>query len=149
MANTTILNPKVSLETSLTYQQALGNKNLDGSEDMSIGGSNGVRVYPDSEESAENGYIFRAESFYTLPSYQGLNHKVSLFVDTAKVKEEKDVDNEKARQLSDIGIGYNASYKNFFAKAHLATIIGGSKVESEADNKQYKTKFLVQAGMVF
>lgn len=149
LANTTILNPKVSLETSLTYQQSLGNKNLDGSEDMSIGGSNGVRVYPDSEESAENGYIFRAESFYTLPAYQGLNHKVSLFVDTAKVKQENSTTNEKARQLSDIGIGYNASYKNFFAKAHLATIIGGSKVESEADNKQYKTKFLVQAGMVF
>jgi len=149
LGNTTILHPKVSLETSLTYQQALNNKNLDGSEDMSIGGSNGVRVYPDSEESAENGYILRTEAFYTLPSYQGLNHKVSLFLDTAKVKEEKDVDGEKARQLSDIGIGYNTSYKNFFAKAHLATIIGGSKVESEANGKEYKTKFLVQAGMVF
>jgi hemolysin activation/secretion protein len=149
LANTTILHPKVSLETSLTYQQSLGNKNLDGSEDMSIGGSNGVRVYPDSEESAENGYILKAEAFYTLPSYQGLNHKVSLFVDTAKVKQENNTTNEKARQLSDIGIGYHSSYKNFFAKAHLATIIGGSKVESEADNKQYKTKFLVQAGMVF
>jgi hemolysin activation/secretion protein len=149
LANTTILHPKVSLETSLTYQQSLGNKNLDGSEDMSIGGSNGVRVYPDSEESAENGYILKAEAFYTLPSYQGLNHKVSLFVDTAKVKQENNTTNEKARQLSDIGIGYHSSYKNFFAKAHLATIIGGAKVESEADNKQYKTKFLVQAGMVF
>lgn len=149
LGNTTILNPKVSLETSLTYQQSLGNKNLDGGEDMSIGGSNGVRVYPDSEESAENGYIFRAESFYTLPSYQGLDHKVSLFVDTAKVKQENSTTNDKARQLSDIGIGYNASYQNFFAKAHLATIIGGAKVESEANNKQYKTKLLFQAGMVF
>ncbi|QOG11712.1 ShlB/FhaC/HecB family hemolysin secretion/activation protein [Arcobacter sp. FWKO B] len=149
LANTTILHPKISLETSLTYQQALNNKNLDGSEDMSIGGSNGVRVYPDSEESAENGYIIRAESFYTLPSYKGLDHKVSLFVDTAKVKQENNTTNEKARQLSDIGIGYHTSYKNFFAKAHIATIIGNSKVTSEADNKQYKTKFLVQAGMVF
>jgi hemolysin activation/secretion protein len=149
LGNTTILNPKVSLETSLTYQQSLNNKNLDGSEDMSIGGSNGVRVYPDSEESAENGYILRTESFYTLPSYQGLNHKVSLFLDTAKVKQENSTTNDKARQLSDIGIGYNLSYKEFFAKAHLATIIGGAKVESEANNKQYKTKLLFQAGMVF
>lgn len=62
LGNTTVFNPLISLETSLSYQQALGNKNLDGSEDLSIEGSNGVRVYPDSEESAENGYVLRAEA---------------------------------------------------------------------------------------
>ena len=149
LGNTTVFNPLLSLETSLTYQQALGNKNLDGSEDMSIGGSNGVRVYPDSEESAENGYILKAEGFYNLPSFNDLSHKASLFMDTAKVKQENNVDNTKARQLSDVGIGYYANYKDFFGKAHLARVIGGSNVESEADNKEYQTKFLIQAGMVF
>lgn len=149
LANTTLLHPKVSLETSLTYQHALGNKNLDGSEDMSIGGSNGVKVYPDGEESGENGYIFKTEAFYTLPSYESLNHKVSLFVDTAKVEQQNNVDGTKARQLSDIGIGYHVTYKNFFAKAHLATILGGEKVKSEVDNQEYTTKFLMQAGLTF
>jgi hemolysin activation/secretion protein len=149
LGNTTVFNPLLSLETSLSYQQALGNKNLDGSEDMSIGGSNGVRVYPDSEESAENGYVLRAEGFYNLPTISDISHKASLFMDTAKVKQENNVDNTKARQLSDVGIGYHANYKDFFGKAHLARIIGGSNVESEVDNKEYQTKFLVQAGMVF
>lgn len=149
LGNTTVFNPLLSLETSLSYQQALGNKNLDGSEDMSIGGNGAVRVYPDSEESAENGYILRAEGFYNLPTISDISHKASLFMDTAKVKQENNVDNTKARQLSDVGIGYHANYKDFFGKAHLARIIGGSNVESEVDNKEYQTKFLVQAGMVF
>ena len=49
---------KLSLESSFKYQHALGNKNLHGSEDISIGGDYGVKVYPSGELSAENGYIF-------------------------------------------------------------------------------------------
>jgi hemolysin activation/secretion protein len=149
LANKTAFTRELSLESSLTYQQALGNKNLDGSEDLSIGGSTGVRVYPDSEESGENGYVLRVEGFYKLPTFQSLDHKVSLFADTAKVKQENNIDGTKSRQLSDVGLGYYANYKDFFSKAQLARIVGNSDVQSEANGKNYQTKFLIQAGMVF
>lgn len=149
LGNTTVFTPEISLESKLTLQHALGNKNLDGSEDMSIGGSSGVRIYPDSEESGENGYILNTELFYRLPTISGYNHKISLFADTARVKQENNITDDKSRQLSDIGIGYHSSYKDFFAKAHFGRIIGGSEVESEANNKNYQTKFLVQAGWIF
>ena len=149
LANKTAFTQELSLESSFTYQQALGNKNLDGSEDLSIGGSTGVRVYPDSEESAENGYILRAEGFYKLPKFENLDHKISLFTDTARVRQENNIDNSKSRQLSDIGLGYYANYKDFFTKAQLARIIGNADVQSEADGKDYQTKFLIHAGMVF
>lgn len=57
-------NPEYALTASFRFQKALGNKNLDGSEDFSLGGAYGVRAFPDSEHSAENGYIFGAELFY-------------------------------------------------------------------------------------
>lgn len=149
LGNKTAFTQELSLESSLTYQQALGNKNLDGSEDLSIGGSTGVRVYPDSEESGENGYVLRAEGFYKLPKFENLDHKVSLFTDTAKVRQENNIDGTKSRQLSDIGLGYYANYKDFFAKAQLARIVGNSDVQSEVNGKDYETKFLIHAGMVF
>jgi hemolysin activation/secretion protein len=149
LGNKTAFTQELSLESSLTYQQALGNKNLDGSEDLSIGGSTGVRVYPDSEESGENGYVLRAEGFYKLPKFENLDHKVSVFTDTAKVRQENNIDGTKSRQLSDIGLGYYANYKDFFAKAQLARIVGNADVQSEANGNDYETKFLIQAGMVF
>lgn len=149
LTNTTLFSPTMSLETSFLYQQSLGGKNLDGSEDLSIGGSNGIKVYPDSEESGENGYILKTEFFYTLPVYKDINHKASLFAETARVRQENNIAAVRSSQLSDVGIGYNISYKDFFAKAYYARLVGGSEVTSEADGKKYKNKFLMQAGWVF
>ena len=139
-------NPEYSLTTSLRFQKALGNKNLDGSEDFSLGGAYGVRAFPDGEHSAENGYIFGAELFYALPSYEGINHKVSLFADTGYAKMENPLAKSEARHLSDTGLGYQASYKEFFAKAQIARVIGGEKVESESE---HATKLLLQIGYIY
>ena len=67
LLNTIAFTNELSLDTSLLLQYALGNKNLDGSKDISIGGLNGVKLYPDGEVSAENGYVYNAESKYKLP----------------------------------------------------------------------------------
>ena len=139
-------NPQYSLTTSLRFQKALGNKNLDGSEDFSLGGAYGVRAFPDGEHSAENGYIFGAELFYALPSYEGINHKVSLFADTGYATMENKISGSESRQLSDMGLGYQATYKEFFAKAQIARVIGGEKVESESE---HSTKLLLQVGWVY
>lgn len=139
-------NTEYALTTSLRFQKALNSKNLDGSEDFSLGGAYGVRAFPDGEHSAENGYLLGAELFYTLPSYEGISHKASIFADTGYARMENPTGATEARQLSDMGLGYQASYKQFFTKAQVARVVGGEKVESETN---HSTKLLLQLGYVY
>ncbi len=55
-------------------------KNLDGSEDFSLGGAYGIKVYPDGELSAENGYLFSTELKYKLPAFNELSSQVGVFL---------------------------------------------------------------------
>lgn len=137
-----------SLSTNLLFQKALGHKNLDGTEDFILGGSNGVKVYPTSELSAEDGLMLNTELFQTLPTMNSVTQKMGLFHDIGKVRmaDSSKVTTFQSHSLQDIGLGYYASYKSFFAKAQFARIIGGGIVTSESD---YRTKFLVQAGWSF
>jgi hemolysin activation/secretion protein len=137
--------PILRWENSFQAQYALGNKNLDGSQDLSLGGINGVKFYPDGEESAENGYIYNTELLYSLPSVQGLSSKVSIFYDIGRVYMSENIDNEPSRTLQDVGVGYYGTYKDFFINSHLAYNIA-HEVTSQSD---YGNKFLVQAGWVF
>jgi len=139
-------NPEYSLTASLRFQKALSNKNLDASEDFSLGGAYGVRAFPDGEHSAENGYIFGAELFYALASVEGIHHKVSLFTDTGYAKMENPTGATEARQLSDVGLGYQAQYQSFFAKAQVAHVIGGEKSITEDKDTM---RGLVQIGWIY
>lgn len=139
------LTEKLRWENTLKLQYALGNKNLDGTEDLSLGGMGGVRFYPIGEESAENGYIYNTELLYKLPNLQNLNTTISVFYDVGKVHMSRNITDDNARVLQDIGIGLYASYNDFFVNAHLAKNIA-HEVESEKD---YENKFLVQLGWVF
>ena len=139
------LTEKLRWENTLKLQYALGNKNLDGTEDLSLGGMGGVRFYPIGEESAENGYIYNTELLYRLPNLQNLNTTISVFYDVGKVHMSRNISTENNRVLQDIGIGLYASYNDFFVNAHLAKNIA-HEVESEKD---YENKFLVQLGWVF
>lgn len=130
---------------TLQMQYALGNKNLDGSQDLSVGGINGVRFYQDGEESAENGYIYNTEFIYTLPIIAGIDNKISIFYDIGRVYMSKNITQEKSRTLQDIGLGYKVSYKNFFANSYLAYNIG-NEVTSQ-DN--YNSRAMFQVGYVF
>ncbi|MEN5387208.1 ShlB/FhaC/HecB family hemolysin secretion/activation protein [Aliarcobacter skirrowii] len=130
---------------TLQMQYALGNKNLDGSQDLSVGGINGVRFYQDGEESAENGYIYNTEFIYTLPIIAGIDNKISLFYDIGRVYMSKNFTQEKSRTLQDIGLGYKVSYKNFFANSYLAYNIG-NEVTSQ---KNYNSRAMLQVGYVF
>lgn len=148
VGGTVVFNQATSLGTNLLFQKALGDKNLDGTEDFILGGSNGVKVYPTSELSAENGLMLNTELFQALPTINSITQKVGVFHDIGKVNmaDSSKVTTFQSHSLQDIGVGYYASYKNFFAKAQLAHIIGGGIVTSESD---YRTKFLVQAGWSF
>lgn len=137
-----------SLTVNLQFQKALGHKNLDGTEDFILGGVNGVKVYPTSELSAEDGILLNTEFFKTLPSLYSINQKVGLFHDIGKVSmaDSSKVTTFQNHTLQNIGIGYYTSYQHFFAKVQLAHIIGGGVVTSEPG---YSSKFLVQAGWSF
>ena len=137
----------LSLETKLSYQHSLSNKNLDGSEDLSISGINGVKVYPSSEASGENGYIFSIESKYALPNIYDISSSVGVFYDRARVymADNKNL-NTKNIDLQDIGISYYATYKDLFVNSYLAWQLNSDTITSEPD---YNSKFLFQAGWVF
>lgn len=132
-----------SLSVTLKFQKALGHKNLDGSEDFSLGGAYGVRAFPDGEYSAENGYLAQFEFFQALPKYKGVSHKVSAFADTGYAEMERSTVLTSGKQLSGVGVAYQASFQNFFVKAQVARVIGGER--SETENKD-TTRFLLQAG---
>jgi hemolysin activation/secretion protein len=144
----TFLPEEFSLQTGIQVQKALGHKNLDGSEDISVGGINGVKLFPDSELSAENGVIFNLELFKDLGVYNNITNKIGLFYDAGKASME-DTSNDttfQSRTLQDIGLGYYGSYQSFFVKAELARSAGGSTVTSEP---RYTTRGLVQLGWSF
>jgi hemolysin activation/secretion protein len=137
-----------SLSANLLFQKALGHKNLDGTEDFLLGGSNGIKVYPISELSAEDGIMLNTELFQALPNLGVINHKVGLFHDvgTVRMANTTNVTTFQGHTLQDMGLGYYASYQGFFAKAQIAHTLGGYQVTSE---NPYHTKFLAQLGWSF
>lgn len=139
------LSENIRWENALQIQYALNNKNLDGSQDLSVGGINGVKYYPDGEESAENGYIFNTELFYKLPIFKELVSSVSVFYDIGEVSMSNNFSNEEFRRLQSFGFGYYGAHKDMFINANLAHNINND-VESEND---YSNRLLVQVGWFF
>ena len=147
MMSNLALNETFSLAGSLKLQKALGNKNLDGSEQLSISGIDGVRVFPDSEWTADSGYVLGLELKYLLPSFEGINHNAGIFVDTGRGWiENAGYTDQESRSLNDIGLSYTVNYKTIFAKAQLARIVGNEDVTVE---KSYNTRILCQIGASF
>lgn len=139
----------ISLNSTLSTQKVLGHKNLDGSEDLSLGGAYGVRLYPDSEQSAENGYILNLELLSKLPSISSYSHKIGLFYDIGDVYQEINRDTTfERKRLKDIGLGYYANYEDFFARAQMAWSANSSEITSE-DSSHNNSKLLFQAGWIF
>ena len=147
LSDSLALSNAFSLVGSLKAQQALGHKNLDTSEQLTISGVDGVKVYPDSELSSDNGYVLGLELKYAIPTYKNINQIAGIFFDTGKGwVDHGDYINPTSKRLNDMGLSYTLGYKNFFAKAQLATIIGDEKVTAESS---YDTRFLLQAGASF
>ena len=149
ISNDIYFNEIFSLNTNLTAQKVLGNKNLDGSEDLTLGGPNAVKLYPYSEQSAENGYIASFELFSKLPNIASYNHKIGLFYDMGNVYQEKNLDTTFQRKtLQDIGLGYYSSFDDFFLRTQIAWGLNSKPISSEYTNHK-NSKFLVQVGWVF
>ena len=139
----------ISLNSTLSAQKVLGHKNLDGSEDLSLGGAYGVRLYPDSEQSGENGYVLNLELLSKLPSISSYSHKIGLFYDIGDVYQEINRDTTfERKRLKDIGLGYYANYEDFFARVQMAWSANSSQITSE-NSSHNNSKLLFQAGWIF
>jgi len=145
---TMVFSRETSLETTLKFQKAMGNKNLDGSEDFSLGGNTGVKVCPYAELSAENGIMLNTELFQALPSFNRMTHKAGIFHDIGKatMADSSKTANFQSRTFQDIGLGYYALFEGFFANAQFAHLLGGERITSEPS---YKNKFMIQLGLTF
>jgi hemolysin activation/secretion protein len=146
LQNTLKFTSKLSIESSLKFQHAFSNKNLDGSEDFSIGGSEGVKLYPDSEFSAENGYLLNLELKYALPNYNKLTNTLGVFYDRARAYMADNSVDFNSETLEDMGVGYYASYNSFFSKLQIAWNIDNQEVQSEPNRS---SRVLFQGGWIF
>lgn len=149
--HTQVLNSFLNLQTNFKAQKSF-NKNLDSSEDISVGGSNGVRAYEDSELSGDKGYALSLDLIYKLPSMAQINHNTSVFVDHARVWTNENIfnDEDNIRTLNALGLGYSLNYKTFDLKATYAHGFGRDATPaSEAEFSTSKNKFLIQGIMRF
>lgn len=140
-----------TLQTTFKAQKSFG-RNLDSAEDISVGGSNGVRAYEDAELSGDQGYALSMDMIYALPKLETVSHNTSLFFDHARVWRNSTVFNteDNIRTLNAIGLGYSLSYQNFDLKATLAHGFGRERMPTtEADFHTNSNKFLVQGMMRF
>jgi len=140
------LTDKLSVESSLSLQYALNSKNLDGSEDFSVGGAYGVKLYPSGELSAENGILFNIETKYLLPRIYGVSNTLGLFYDIGNADMANNTVGFEKRTLQDIGLGYYLNYKNFFTNIQAAWAIDSEEITSEPNGN---SKVLFLGGMSF
>lgn len=140
------INAKLNIQAKLSGQGAF-NKNLDASQQFTLGGTGGVRAYTTSELSADEAVLFSLDINHTLPNYKGISHQVGIFYDTGYAwLNTVAYTTDNTRQLSDIGISYKANYKKLFLSASLATGGIGIRAQTSAQNN---SQFFVQAGVVF
>lgn len=145
------LNPEFTLKTTLNAQKSLG-KNLDSSEDISVGGSNGVKAYEDSELSGDQGYVVGLNLIYALPKINQITHYASIFIDRATIWKNDNRFNtdDNQRTLNEIGLGYDLNYKTLDFKTTFAHGFGSESIPvSEAEYSTNKNKILAQAIMRF
>lgn len=153
VSRTTLLPHGLTLSTSAKAQAALSDRNLDGSERMSVSGPGGVQAYPSGELSGDHAALLRIELSKALPLTQLLPGNVqwsaSAFTDAgwARAVHEQAGGIGAARTLADVGLGLSASLpQGGIAKLQLAHRTSGGDPVSESVPR---TRLLLQGGWVF
>jgi hemolysin activation/secretion protein len=129
---------RVSLYGAVSGQVA--SKNLDSSEQMSLGGMYGVRAYPQGEAFGDEGYLATLEARLLLPQFSdqqvGQVHLIG-FVDGGSVTVNKDPwdGSDNSRTLSGAGVGVNWIDNNSFSvKAYYAQKLGSEEATAAPDS---------------
>jgi hemolysin activation/secretion protein len=113
-----------SLLGSVSAQYA--DKNLDASEKMSLGGSNGVRAYPAGEAAGDQGMLARLELRKTLAVVGNSVIEGALFADAGRVTVNKnpwDASENRASRYG-YGVGLNVYNKDLVFNASYAVSPG-------------------------
>ena len=148
-----VLTDRFSLYASVSGQTA--SKNLDSSEKMYLGGSTGVRAYPQDEGGGAEGMLMTLETRVRLP----MNFTMTGFFDAGRVRVNKFNDIPGAVANNDIdlsGVGISASWTANFGLSLQATVsqrIGSNpnptSTGSDQDGTLEKTRFWLLASMPF
>ena len=85
------INENLNFKTSGLAQ--FSNKNLDSSEQLSLGGITGVRAYPSGEASGDQGYKLTAELQTNLSEFLNNDVSATLFYDYGRIQQYKDPSN--------------------------------------------------------
>ena len=126
-----------------TQMQAAGD-NLDSSEEIYLGGANGVRAYPQGEGSGDSGYLASAELVYRT----GVPHlDLSTYYDTGHVVYAHD-GADGGTTLSGWGIGISYSRPgDYFLRLDWARRIGLAR--NASDEAQAKNRLWFMVGKVW
>lgn len=146
------LSQTVSLTTTLRAQKTLSG-NLDSSEQFGIAGFWGVRSF-DEGLAGDSGFLVTPELKYALPGIGNYRHSLGLFTDVGAIwisDSSYTTTQQPYTQLSDVGLGYYASYEYspgrlLLLKAQLAQTYGRN---DGATNYDKQTKGLLQVGFTF
>ncbi|AXI02883.1 ShlB/FhaC/HecB family hemolysin secretion/activation protein [Aquirhabdus parva] len=107
------------------------NKNLDSSEQITLGGGNGIRAYPEGEAPGDQGWIGTAELRYRLNS----ELQLTSFYDAGTIQANHFpyINQNNNRHLSGFGVGANSNWGPFNLKANLAWRGNSSTPTSDTD----------------
>lgn len=138
------LTQDISAKASFKMQQVLSAANVDSSEQFFISGISGVKAYSESV-GFDNGYLVNIEFKYALPILGTFKHSLGVFFDHGLAYAEKgNYTTNDIFTLSDVGIGYYASYKQLFCNAQVAQPVGRTSGVEAPD-----TRVLLQFGAAF
>lgn len=139
------LNDSYSLWLALSGQYA--NKNLNSSEQFSLGGAYGVRAYPQGEAYGDEGRLATVEMRHDFTQrLQGM-----MFFDAGSVIINHDpyLAGSNTRFLSGVGVGVNAKIVGIEIKAYLAVRGRGGQPTSVPETMNHKSRLWLQLGKYF
>ena len=122
-----------------TQLQAAGD-NLDSSEEIYLGGANGVRAYPQGEGSGDSGYLASAELVYRT----GIPHlELSTYYDTGHVQYAHDgADGGTTLKGWGVGVSYSRP-GDYFLRLDWARRIGLARNASEEAQAKNRLWFMI------
>lgn len=125
-------------DITLKLQGQVARGTLDSSEQMYLGGANGVRAYPQGEASGENGFLGSLEVRYHTP-LPGLS--LSTYFDTGHMMDKA---SHTSTTLKGWGVGVNYTQPNdWFARFDYARRIGLSGNASEEAKSRARMWFIL------
>lgn len=131
----------------LAFSGQYANKNLNSSEQFSLGGAYGVRAYPQGEAFGDEGQMATVEWRYNFT--QRLQSVMFFDAGTIKFNHDPFFAGPNTRSLSGWGIGVNANFFGIETKACVATRVNGGEPTSDPTAINDKTRWWLQLGKYF